>query len=381
MKYEFPTAFFAWSKDEEAAIDRVRASGQWTQAGEVEAFEHEIAAFHGRKHAIFVNSGSSANLLMVAALFNKRENPLRRGDRAIVPAIAWPTLYSPLVQHGMDLVVADVDDSWCAREISFWGTPPRLIVSCPVLGNPQNEIYRVWKALSANAPLYCIEDSCESLGARTDHSKVSQAGKLCGTFGLMSSLSFFISHQLSAIEGGAILCDDDEMAHLCRLLRNHGNEGFVSKTDDFDARYNFVLHGYNVRGTELHAAIAREQLKKLPTFIAARRDNYEYFAHLTERLPITLPKPNGQMSPFGFAFECMDGSTRAKLVPALRAESIDCRPPCGGSFLCHPYGAPWRDQRTPRADLIHSRAMFLGLAPYPIPHLIEKAVGVMRRVL
>ena len=105
--YWYPCAFSHWNEEETSAIFRVIASGRHTQGEEVEAFEAEFAAYHGMKHAIAVNSGSSANLVAVAALFAKENNPLKRGDKAIVPALAWATTYAPLVQYGLDLVVLD----------------------------------------------------------------------------------------------------------------------------------------------------------------------------------------------------------------------------------------------------------------------------------
>jgi dTDP-4-amino-4,6-dideoxygalactose transaminase len=114
---------------------------------------------------------------------------------------------------------------------------------------------------------------------------------------------------------------------------------------------------------------------------AERRLNWQRFASTA---PATV-KPqrifDGSIAPFGFAFEVEDNAARRRLAAALRAEGIDARLPTGGSFTRHPYAAPWRDQPTPRADLIHDRGMFLGLAPYPIPDLIERAVAVMKRVL
>jgi CDP-6-deoxy-D-xylo-4-hexulose-3-dehydrase len=372
MAYDHPTAFYSWNEDESAAIARVIRSRWFTHGREVEEFERELAAFHNRKHAIYVNSGSSANEIMIAALFHKKDAALFPGDRAVVPAISWATLYSACVLNGLDLAVNDCDETWNMPPTM----PPKgtnLIVGCPVLGNPA--YLDGWERLASDSGAYFVVDACESLGATI-------GGRHCASFGIMSSVSFFISHQVAGIEGGAVLVDDDELAHLCRLLRNHGNEGFVSKTEDFDKRYDFVRFGHNYRGTEIHAAISRCQLRKLLGFVDARAENYAHWRGLSEDLPIIQPRVSVSHSPFGCHFEVKDGETRSRLVMALRAESIDCRPPCGGSFLRHSYGAPWREtNKTPRADLIHQRGIFLGLAPYPIPHLIERAVAVMRLVL
>lgn len=368
MTYDYPTAFSSWNDDEHHAIARVVNSGRYTMGAETEAFEHEFAAYHKRKHCVMVNSGSSANLIATAALFHLEHAPLKRGDKAIVPAIAWATTYAPLVQMGLDLVVEDVDETWNAkpkRETDFRGV--RLIVDCSVLGNPGY--------LCDSPDARVLNDDCESLGARI-------GDRTTGSFGLMATSSFFYSHQLSAIEGGAVLTDDDECARLLRLLRNHGNAGFLKKDAPFDQSYSFELFGFNVRPPEMHAAIGRVQLQKLDGFIATRCANRNVFRAATFGLPVEHPRwTSDTSSPFGLHFTVESSDVRAKLVDALRAASIDCRLPTGGSFRRHAYGRPWADQLTPNADRIHDRGLFLGNAPWDISDKIELAVKVMRGVL
>src|SRR5258706_655305 len=142
----FPTAYSVWGDEERAAIDRVLSSGYLTQGEEVAAFEREFADFHGMKHAIMVNSGSSANLIAIAAMFHLREGgyvnsntrpryPLRRGDKVVVPGLAWSTTYAPLVQYGLELVVADCNDQWNVGQ--YQGEPAvSLEIWCSILGNP-----------------------------------------------------------------------------------------------------------------------------------------------------------------------------------------------------------------------------------------------------
>ena len=380
-KYTFPTAFSNWGDEEAAAIDRVRASGNWTMGEEVAAFEAEFSAFHGKKHGIMTNSGSSANLLAVASLFHKTDNPLKRGDKVLVPAVAWSTTYAPLVQYGLDIVLADIDETWNAAP-SYPDADARLVVGCSILGNPAHLHW--WKTQAERHGAYFIEDNCESLGALT-RTKPGRFDTLCGTFGLLSTCSFFYSHQLSAIEGGMILTDDDELADLCRMLRAHGwtrDTARPGQSDHrFEAEYDFRLFGYNLRGLELHAAVAREQLKKLEQFRRQRQQNWHNFFTWTMDLPITQPKVNGILSPFSIHFSVKDKETRSQLVTALRANGIDCRLPTGGSFLRHPYGAaygpPWRDQKTPEADKLHDTGLFIGNPPFAFEEEILRAVKVM----
>ena len=374
----YPTGFSAWGPEEADACERVMASGRFTYGREVEAFEEELAAFHGRKYACMCNSGSSANWLAVAALFHLEENPLQRDDLALAPGIAWATSYNPLMQHGMRLRVADVDATW---NVPCGGIreKPRLVVTCPVLGNPCDYIgYQ--KALSSR-DAYWIDDACESAGAW-----IGPLGeqRYCGSFGIMSTMSFFMSHQIAAIEGGAVLTDSEECYRWCRILRNHGWTRDTDQPEDFAHEYNFVAAGMNLRPVEMHAAIAREQLKKLEVHSRYRQANWNNFETACTGLPIQVPPKlrNAVRSPFGFNFIVESKDVRAKLVAAFRGASIDCRLPTGGSFLQHPYSAPFRDgQHTPVADRIHNTGIFLGIAPHEMNDKIERAVRVMKETL
>lgn len=353
--YDYPTAFKSHGAEERDAIFRVMSSDRWTMGAEVEAFEAEFAAYHGRKHCIMVNSGSSANLLAVTALKRlcNTASPLR------IPALAWATTYAPFLQLQVPFALVDCDEGWNEAEYTDVGVP--------ILGNPSRS-----KAIP-----YGLEDCCESLGAR------DKDGILCGTKGYISTFSFFYSHQLSAIEGGAILTDDSSMARECRMLRNHGWSRGVDEAKSFGEEYQFVIPGYNVRPLELHAAIARAQLKKLDANAAERRKNWKYFASLASSLNIKMQEitsPDG-FNPFCIAFTVPTPEIREGLAKALRAEGIDCRPAVGGSFRLQPYGAGYEGPPTPNADRIHHTGMMLGCASHDLSDKIEKAVSVIRRAV
>lgn len=380
-----PTAFFHWGDEERRAIDRVIASDRFTAGFEVQCFEHELAAYHGRKHAVVCNSGSSANLLIVEALCHRSQSPVRPGDTAVVPALAWATTYAPLVQRGLDLQLADCDDTWNAPpaysgRIVPRDPTPRVIVAASILGNPG--YLEGWEKMARDLGAYLVEDNCESIGART------QTGRLTGTFGIASSLSFYWSHQLGAIEGGAVLTDDDEVADLCRMLMDHGLTRSLpapagAPARPFEYAYDFRVFGYNLRPLEIHAAVGRAQLKKLDAMNAERLGNLAYFETCVEGLPVDLPTvfPGSRPAPFGLAFALRDRSKRAELVETLQEAGIDARPPTGGSFTRHAYGIPWRVQDTPGADMVHDTGMFLGNAPYPVREAIDRIADVMRKVL
>lgn len=372
-KWWFPTAYSCWGEEEHEAIRRVIASGNFTMGEEVERFEEEFARFHGVKHAVMVNSGSSANLLAVAALYDLGilDNSKRGGTRVLVPAIAWPTTYAPFIQHGAVPWVSDCDNSWNASECEG-AEDCDAVVACSILGNPAH--LKDWREWCGQKGAVLIEDNCESLGARIDD-------KLCGTFGHVGTFSFFYSHQISAIEGGMLVTDEDDIAERARILRNHGWRKYDQS--HFASEYDFVTFGYNIRGLELHAAVASEQLKKLPMFNVNRRANYFFFRKLVSSLPIAFQEieASSYINPFGIAFQLPTHDIRLKVVNALREAGIDCRPPTGGSFLRHHYGQRWRSAfLTPHADNLHDTALFIGNAPFKIEEQLVKAVQIIAGV-
>lgn len=364
VQWTYPTAFSGWGCEEHMAIARVVASGQFTCGEEVERLEYDFKTAHGMSHAIAVNSGSSANLVAVSAI-----RPRISGSVAAVPALAWSTTFAPLVQHGFDLRLVDSDETWNCRSHPI----ADLWVACPILGNPAHLAQIAIMAKGFGVPL--IVDNCESIGAEDEKEN------LTGTQGILNTFSFYFSHQMSAIEGGMILTNDDELARKCRTLRNHGWTRGTKQVRSFADEYEFDGMGFNVRPIELHAAIAREQLKKLPARIRARNANFAYFSEQTNDLPIKLPKILGKPSFFGIHFTLESKEKRAELAKAFRAQSIDCRPPVAGSFRKQPYGKQWSDQETPNADRIHDTGIMIGSPPYDGSHLIDRAVRVMRETL
>ena len=281
----YPLAINAWAEEEiEAACAQIR-SGRTTMGEKTQAFEEAFAAFHGCKYAVMVNSGSSANLLMVAALVYSKRLP--RGSRVSVPALSWNTTYAPLEMFGMCLEFAGVDASLTIDPHDIAGVihnPPDAIFAVNLLGNPCD-----YSSLPSESIL--IEDNCESLGA-------TYGNKMCGTIGVMGSHSLFFSHHIHTMEGGVITTDDEELWRLMLMLRAHGwtrdlpeNRGSVD--------WEFKVPGFNVRPTDVQAAAGLEQLKKLPGFIAARRANGKVYVELFEDQYYHI---NGGHSWFAFPF-------------------------------------------------------------------------------
>lgn len=377
-----------WGQEELNAMRRVMDSGQFTMGANVAAFEREFAAYFGKTHAIMVNSGSSANLIAVAALCYKKDRPLARGDEVIVPAVSWSTTYHPLQQYGLKLKILDVELDTLNADVSRLEaalTPKtRMIVAVSILGNPAQ--LDVMRAFADKHGLYLMEDNCESIDAEL-------GGRKTGTFGDLNTFSFFFSHHISTMEGGMILTDDLELAHLCRSLRAHGwtrdlpadSQLFEKKNDDFYEAYRFILPGYNVRPLELSGAIGREQLKKLPAMTAARRANWDLFRKLfagDERF--ILQRENGKSSVFSFTLilNPRRNLDRKKAFAALKAADIGYRIITGGSLLRHDVIRHYDYELVAgveNASIVHDRGFFVGNHPFDLTPQIRKLREVLDR--
>jgi CDP-6-deoxy-D-xylo-4-hexulose-3-dehydrase len=340
MFYELASS--SWGKEEVEALHRVIDGGQLTIGPSVQQFEQHFARKFGVKHALMASSGSAANLVGVAALFYKKERPLRRGDEVIVPSISWATTYYPLQQYGLRLRFVDVDLRTLNIDVSQLEqalTPrTRMVVAVSILGNPC--ALDVLRAFCDHHGLYLFEDNCESMGATLN-------GKPCGTFGDINTFSTFFSHHISTMEGGVIATDDTELYQL-RSLRAHGwtrdlpddSVIYEAGEDDFFEAYRFILPGYNARPLELSGAVGVEQLKKLDRMVEVRRQNAALFRSLfegDERVIIQHELANASSSWFSFTIVLNPDLDidRRRVMRALKDAGIGYRIITGGCFLRH----------------------------------------------
>jgi dTDP-4-amino-4,6-dideoxygalactose transaminase len=352
----------------ETLLDREVTAGR-----RVREFESNFAEFIGSRHAIMVNSGSSANLLALSVLAHgSLAGGLRAGDEVIVPAVAWSTTLAPVLQVGCVPVLVDVDQETLnlrpdsiAEAIS---SRTRAILPVHLLGNPvdMNSLMDI-----ANAhDLWVIEDTCESLGS-------SVAAQMVGSFGHLGTFSFYFSHHITTVEGGMLVTDDDRLADLARSMRAHGwtrdmsnREELESASPWIDPRFLFVNLGYNLRPTELQAAFGLVQLGRLEEFNDRRRANARFLvdalADLTPELTFVTEQEGGRSTWFGFAVMLPDAESRRSLSRHLEERQIATRPIVAGNLAVQP---AFRDNphRTvgslTNATRIGERGLFVGNHP------------------
>ncbi len=345
----YPLAHSTWDGEERQAIQEVLSSGLLTMGRKVQQFEEEFANHFRAKYAVMVNSGSSANLLAVAATRYSKKHTLLPGDEVLVPAVSWGTTYFPFHQYGLKLRYVDIDlDSLNIdlEQVEAAITPKtRAICAVNLLGAP-NDFDRL-QAICDRHDLLLLEDNCESMGSTYD-------GRFTGTFGCMGTFSLYFSHHLCTIEGGVVVTDDKELYHILLSMRAHGwtrnlpaQNSIEDKSGDrFEDAFRFVLPGYNVRPCELNGAIGVEQLTKLPRFLEARRRNAKLFVQELSGLKgIRLQQSVGDSSWFGFSL-VLEGALsgrRRELVAHLTEAGIECRPIVAGNFT-----------KNPAADLMES---------------------------
>ena len=379
----FPLATSSWDEKEYAAIDRVVKSGFFSMGKEVAAFEKLFAEQLGAPFAVMSNSGSSANLLFVAALRYHSRFRLSPGDEVIVPAVSWSTTYYPLYQYGLRLKFVDIDLDTLNFDLdqleAAVSDRTKAILAVNLLGNP-NDFDRI-TAIIGGRDIILLEDNCESLGATFN-------GRQAGTFGLAGSYSAFFSHHISTMEGGVTVTHDEELFHIMLSLRAHGwtrnlpnpNHVTGAKGDDpFEEAFRFVLPGYNLRPLEMSGAIGIEQMAKLPMIVDNRRKNAALFKEVMAGFQqIRTQRETGESSWFGFSMilESDCGVSRRELVDCFSRHGIEARPIVAGNFAKNEVVTRYMDHEIhaglPNAELADSNGLFIGNHHYPLDQPMEQ---------
>lgn len=389
----------------EEISNAVRASLEfWLTSGPYSLdFESRFAKVVGMRHAFMVNSGSSANLLALSALTSPRlgDRALRPGDEVITVAAGFPTTVTPILQNGLVPVYVDVDlSTYVANEAALEeaiSPKTRAIMMAHTLGNPFN--LDLVAKLAERYNLWVIEDSCDGLGG-------TYRGQTLGSFGDLSTFSFYPAHHITTGEGGAVLTKKALMKPIVESFRDWGRDCWCAPGCDntclkryewtlgelpagYDHKYTYSHLGYNLKSGDIQAAIGLAQLDRLPDFIAARRKNWLYLLDglrgLEEFLIMPTPTENSDPSWFGFALTVKESSpiTRNALVQELNDKKIGTRLLFGGNLLRQPafMGTPRRViGDLPNTDIVMNDTFWIGVWPGLTLPMLDFMIETMQEI-
>jgi CDP-6-deoxy-D-xylo-4-hexulose-3-dehydrase len=367
-------------------------------------FEAEFADFLGVSNALLVNSGSSANLVALTTLTSPMlgDRRLRPGDEVVTVAAAFPTTVAPILQNNLLPVFVDIRlgdytvDTDRLRDAI--GPRTRAIMMAHTLGVPF-DLDAVME-LATKHDLWVIEDNCDALGAR-------YRGRLTGTFGHLATSSFYPAHHITMGEGGCVVTDDERLGRIARSIRDWGRDCYCAGGENntcgmrftqqfgtlplgFDHKYVYSHVGYNLKVTDMQAAIGCAQLNKLDTFIARRRANFNALADILrpyeDRLQLPSATEHADPSWFGFVITVREdaGFSRAELVRFLEASRVETRSLFAGNLLRHPafQQIPCRivgDLRN--TDVVTDRTFFIGVYPGLDQAQLDHVAGAFSRFM
>jgi CDP-6-deoxy-D-xylo-4-hexulose-3-dehydrase len=365
----------------EASLDFWLTSGPYA-----EQFESRFAKTVGMRHACMVNSGSSANLVALTSLTSSSlgDRALKPGDEVLTVAAGFPTTVTPILQNNLVPVYVDVDlETYVANDTELQeaiGPKTRAIMMAHTLGNPFN--IELVEKLAAKHNLWVIEDSCDALGG-------TYRGKNLGSFGDLSTFSFYPAHHITTGEGGAVLIKKAMMKPIVESFRDWGRDCWCAPGCDntclkrynwqlgelpqgFDHKYTYSHLGYNLKSGDIQAAIGLAQLGRLDSFVEIRRRNWNYLLRglvgLEEFLMLPKASENSDPSWFGFALTVKNGSpkTRNEVVQELNEKKIATRLLFGGNLLRQPAfaGTPRREfSELKNTDTVMNDTFWVGVWP------------------
>lgn len=374
--------------DVEALIEFLRTSHIFTQSKNVMEFERQWSQWLGVKYSVFVNSGSSANFITMAALAE-----LYGTGEIIVPPVTWSSDISSILLAGHTPVFVDVKKENLAmdgKKIIEAITPrTKAVFLSHILGFNGLTEYLVEELGRRN--IFLIEDTCESHGA-TFH------GKKCGSFGFASNFSFYFAHHMSTVEGGMVCTNDRRFYEYARMYRSHGmvrectdeglKEGYYREYPDLNQEFIFTVPGFNMRSTELNAVIGLNQLKRLGENNKKRVENFCYFVeHLDSEKYFTDFDLDGSVNyAFVLLLNTADDVLYQRVCEKLREEKVEFRRGTsgGGNQVRQPYirkRFPWLDPADyPNAEFIHKYGMYIGNFPTLEKEKIKRLVKVLNEL-
>ncbi len=383
----------------QASLDFWLTSGPYT-----EQFESRFAKTVGMRHASMVNSGSSANLLALTSLTSAKlgERALKPGDEVLTVAAGFPTTVTPILQNGLVPVYVDVDlETYVANDQALQdaiGPKTKAIMMAHTLGNPFN--LDLVETLAKKHNLWVVEDSCDALGG-------TYRGKTLGTFGDLSTFSFYPAHHITTGEGGAVLAKKVAMKPIIESFRDWGRDCWCAPGCDntclkrykwqlgelpegFDHKYTYSHIGYNLKSGDIQAAIGLAQLDRLETFVHLRRRNWNYLmqglSDLEEFFILPTATLNSDPSWFGFALTVKQGGpkVRNEIVKELNDMKIATRLLFGGNLLRQPAfaGTPRRVHGELRnTDTVMNDTFWIGVWPGLSIPMLDYMIDSIRRIL
>lgn len=343
-------------------VEWLQQSDRFTKGEQTLMFESEWSKWLGSKYSIFVNSGSSANLLVTLALLYSGR---LRNNKVIVPAISWVTTVSPAMQLGMTPILCDADKDDLGLDVKHFERlceehKPSVAFLVHVLGhaNKMKQILEICK----KHDVLLIEDTCEAYGSE-------HLGQKLGTFGLASTHSFFYGHAMSTIEGGMVSTDDYDLFNLMLSLRSHGwlrdNDSLYRRkildkydmNEPFLENYFFVYPGLNIRNTDLNAFVGLGQMKKLDDYVNKRDKNYNLFLSNLEEHVWVQKSDTTLVSALSFG---LMHENRMDIANALIDNNVECRPLICGSIQEHPFWYTRYDKvDLPNATKVHQLGLYV----------------------
>ena len=335
---------------------------QFTQGPQVAKFEEEFAEWLGAKYAVFVSSGSTANLLLVASIIEHHEIP--KGAKVLVPATTWVTNVNPIFQLGLTPIFCDINlndysfDIEHMKKLAVEHPDIAMVFTTHLLGIPAP--VDEYKKILPQA--YFIDDVCEAQGS------IDEYGNKIGAASTGATFSFYFGHHMSTVEGGMIVTNDEGLYDIMRMKRSHGMTRasrfanvYSEIYPDIDKQFLFITDGYNFRNTEMAAHLGRRQLKRIDKSVEIRRGNYELYWSLLKWYEkyFYVPEYSYGNSCFCFPFIAKDEQTKQRLVAYLKEYGVEYRPIVGGNLLKQPYLSNYKAD-TPNADILHKNGIYIG---------------------
>ena len=365
-------------KDIDRLIEWLKTYPRLTKGPVTLEYEDKWSEYLGVDHSIFVNSGSSANLLMLSSLVESKL--LVPGDSIVVPALSWSTDLAPVLQLGFKPIICDCNLEDLSIDIEHFKNiirkeKPKALILVSVLGLVP-DMKTIVEICNENNVIL-IEDACESLGAKFEN-------KYIGSFGYASSFSTYFGHHISTIEGGMVCTNNNNYMNICKSVRSHGWDRDMDKkyqnnlraewkTPDFNAMYTFYYSGYNLRSTDLQAYIGLTQIDKLDEIVKIRNKNfYKYYNELKVDWK---PKLYENRKVSNFAYPVIH-SRRAEIVQDLKDNNIEVRPLICGSLGTQPYFVKYNG-----APIILKNASLVDSAGFYIPNHAEMTNEEMETVI